>query len=454
MAIVSQSLFSWQEVSAKSDSDRLKAVIKVLPDEELMKALEKDRGKGRDDYPIRPTWNSILAGVVYQHPSIESLRRELLRNGELRVVCGFDSILGGEAVPTPRAYSHFIKNLIRHREEIEEIFDKLVNQIKEMLPEYGKCVGIDSKGVHSAGKDTEKEGRDGRRDIEADWGIKEYKGKREDGTMWEKVVKWFGYKIHLLADTENEIPIAYKVTKASVNDSPILKELMKETKEKHPQIIEGAKELTADRGYDSEGNNKILWDEYKIKPIIDIRDMWKDGEETRPINPDKADNIVYDFGGNIYCHCPESDKRRTMAYVGFEWNRGTLKYRCPAVAYGMRCEGKRECSGDSKYGRIVRVPIETDRRIFVPIARSSYAWKRRYKRRTAVERINSRLDLSFGFERHFIKGLAKMEVRVGLAMIVMLGLAKASIVAGQKEKMRSLVATRNPRDSIVLEKAA
>ncbi len=138
-----------------------------------------------------------------------------------------------------------------------------------MLPEYGKYLGIDSKGVHSAGRDRGKEGRDGRRDIEADWGVKEYKGKREDGTMWEKVVKWFGYKIHLLADTENEIPIAYKVTKASVNDSPILKELMNETKEKHSQVIEGAKELTADMGYDSEGNNKILWDEYKIEPIID-----------------------------------------------------------------------------------------------------------------------------------------------------------------------------------------
>jgi hypothetical protein len=71
MAIVSQSLFSWQEVSAKSDLDRLKAVIKVLPDEELMKVLEAERGKGRDDYPIRAVWNSILAGVVYQHSSIE-----------------------------------------------------------------------------------------------------------------------------------------------------------------------------------------------------------------------------------------------------------------------------------------------------------------------------------------------------------------------------------------------
>ena len=39
MAIVAQNLFSWQEVFAKSDLDRLRAVIKAIPDEELMKVL-------------------------------------------------------------------------------------------------------------------------------------------------------------------------------------------------------------------------------------------------------------------------------------------------------------------------------------------------------------------------------------------------------------------------------
>ena len=34
-------------------------------------------------------------------------------------------------------------------------------------------------------------------------------------------------------------------------------------------------------------------------------------------------------------------------------------------------------------------------------------------RRNAVERINSRIDNSFGFERHYIRGKAKMTARVG-----------------------------------------
>lgn len=445
MARIPQNLFTWQEVFPESDLDRLKMIRDGLPDEEVIRFLERERGQGRNDYPIRPTWNSILAGIVYQHASVESLRRELLRNGELRDVCGFDPILGAKAVPTPRAYSHLMGLLMKHRGELDKIFDKLVDEIKEVLPDYGKYLGIDSKAVNSAGKPTEEEKRDGRRDIDADWGKKEYRGRREDGTVWEKIVKWFGYKIHLLADTNYELPISYKVTRASVNDSPVLEELFKKTEDRHPQILEDAEELTADRGYDSEENNKLLWDEYKIKPLIDIRDMWKDEKgQTRPLYPDKVDNIVYDFEGTIYCHCPLTERRYTMAYQGFEKDRQTLKYRCPAKAYGFSCKGQAVCSGDNGYGRIVRVPLETDRRIFTPIARSSYAWRREYKRRTAVERINSRIDLSFGFEHHFIRGLAKMEVKVSLAMIVMLGMALGSIKAKQKGLMRSLV-KRRPR---------
>jgi len=33
-----------------------------------------------DNYPVRAVWNSILAGIVYQHPSVESLRRDKLRS--------------------------------------------------------------------------------------------------------------------------------------------------------------------------------------------------------------------------------------------------------------------------------------------------------------------------------------------------------------------------------------
>jgi len=124
-----------------------------------------------------------------------------------------------------------------------------------------------------------------------------------------------------------------------------------------------------------------------------------------------------------------------MAFGGFEAARGTLKYRCPARHYGLACRGQQRCAVRGA----VRIKLEDDRRVFTPVARSSYKWRRLYAKRTAVERINSRLDVSFGFERHFVRGLAKMKLRVGLALVVMLAMALGRVREKRAGLMRSLV---------------
>ncbi len=102
MAIIPQlPLFSWDEVETLGDLDRLRLALEYLPDGPLVERLEAFRGHGRDDYPVRAIWNSVLAGIVFQHPSIESLRRELGRNGQLRHVCGLCG------VPSAAAYTRF-----------------------------------------------------------------------------------------------------------------------------------------------------------------------------------------------------------------------------------------------------------------------------------------------------------------------------------------------------------
>jgi hypothetical protein len=164
---------------------------------------------------------------------------------------------------------------------------------------------------------------------------------------------------------------------------------------------------------------------------------------------DRVDVVLYDELGKVYCQAPierhGADELREMAFVGFEKDRGCLKYRCPASFYGFECQGRVECEelaplGVGEFGRTVRVPLELDRRIFTPIARPSGKWQKVYDRRTAVERINSRIDRVLGFEQHFIRGQAKMEARVTLAMVVMLAMALGRIRANQAELMRSLTA--------------
>ena len=47
--------------------------------------------------------------------------------------------------------------------------------------------------------------------MDADWGQKTTKEKREDGTLYEKVTKWFGYKLHLVVDAEYELALRQKM---------------------------------------------------------------------------------------------------------------------------------------------------------------------------------------------------------------------------------------------------
>jgi hypothetical protein len=213
------SIFSWRDIEAQSDLDRLKLVLTVLPDERLVEALELRRGHGRDDSPVRPMFNAVVAGIVYNHTSMASLRRELSRNGELRDLCGFDPCLGAGAVPTKDSCGRFLRSLLACQALISEIFHALLGELAGELPGLGRKLAVDSKALpsfgapprggsdDSAGTAAQRKKPDRRREEDADWGTKTYKGKRRDGTAWEKVVRWFGFKLHLLVDSVYELPL-------------------------------------------------------------------------------------------------------------------------------------------------------------------------------------------------------------------------------------------------------
>ena len=102
---------------------------------------------------------------------------------------------------------------------------------------------------------------------------------------------------------------------------------------------------------------------------------------------------------------------------------------------GSRLQGIEQCS----VGDAVRIRLDEDRRVFTPVARSSYRWQDYYDQRSAVERVNSRLAGGSGFERARIRGLAKMRLRVTMALTIMLAMALGRIRAGQPEHLRSLI---------------
>ena len=273
--------------------------------------------------------------------------------------------------------------------------------------------------------------------------------------MEEDQAVGIGYGLHLIADTQYEIPVAFALTPASVSEQPTLRAMIRATFSETPELAQRCKDFSADRGLDSAETKALLWDDYGVRPLIDTRELWREEKNlpgydpskpiTRPLDPARADTIVHTEKGSLHCICPATGEQRDLAFQGFEADRNTLKYRCPAAAYGLDCQGQTQCHraggvqpGD--YGRVVRIKLDAhDRRIFVPTPHGSPSWQRGYNRRSALERINNRIDRHFGFEQHFIRGIAKMTTRVGLAIAVMMAMALGHIRQGRPGQMRSLV---------------
>lgn len=444
MAIIAQKpLFGWEEIEGLADLKRLRLVLENLPDEPLMRALEAARGRrGRDDYPVRPMWNALIAGVVFQHPTVESLLRELARNGQLRQLCGFWARKHRALVPNSWAFSRFLASVIKQEDLLKGMFDALVEQIAEVLPDYGQHLAIDGKALASYARGRSKGEReaatgqqepDGRRDIDAEWGVHVHSGIKEDGSVWEKVKRWFGYTLSLMVDTRYELPVGFLVSKANCSEVVEAHRLLKQVEDQHPLVVQRCESVAADRGYDDVKLIQAVYEDWQALPIIDIRNCWRDGETTRVA--EGWQNIVYDYRGTVSCVCPSTGTQRPMAYAGLERDRGTLKYRCPAAHYGIECAGREACP----IGKAVRIPMEQEPRVFTPLPRGSYKWRHLYAGRTAVERVNSRLDNVFGFENHTIRGLTKMRVRCTLALAVMLAMALGRIRANQEKAMRSLL---------------
>ena len=146
---------------------------------------------------------------------------------------------------------------------------------------------------------------------------------------------WFGFKLHLVADTRYELPVDFRVEAAGVSETPVCREMMAEVLSNSP-AGERCVDFVADRGLDDDQLRRQLH-ECGVTPLIEARRMWRDQpvsefkRPTRALRENRVDTIMYTEFGSVRCVCPQSSEVRRMIYAGFEKDRQTLKYRCPAV---------------------------------------------------------------------------------------------------------------------------
>lgn len=442
MSTITQvSIFSWENVEASPEIVRLSRLLDALPDRALLAALEAARKGRRNEYPQRALWRSVVACAALGHPTTASLIRELKRNAELREACGFDPLLLDKAVPPDYVFSRFHERLEKFAPLMREVFEALVKAMGELLPEMGGDLAADSKALVARGP----------RSGDADVGVKRYESVREDGTVQETVQSWFGWKLHLLVDADTELPLAFEVTRAAVADSPRLMPLVESYEKNQPALHARARSLAADKAYDDGADKARLFERHGMAPLIPPRDTTavRKGDGMQALDDSLHDTIYLGATGHVMCRTApfESDVKKAytpMQFVGYEKDRDTLKFRCPAKAFGATCENREACRcrptvRDGDWGRVVRVARTRDTRVFLPIHHHSRNFARAYKKRTSVERVFSRLDNVHGFEDAIAQSRTRMETRVTLSLLAMLATARSWIETERPEHMRRLL---------------
>lgn len=416
MKIITQlSVFDYSKIEILGDLERCKLLLDNVPDEKIVNKLYEIRGKGRKDYPIEAVWNSLLIMPLIECKGVEQLRRELSRNSDLRRICGFndsDYYYGKcKLVPPPKAYSNMIKNLKVIRPMLKDCFNELREFMYENLENFGVEVGEDGKIFLSlANKPCNEENVDARSESDADFTFKDNYYKDKDGITKIKRTKYFGFRVHILGDVNYELPLEYTVTKASISEK---KELIKHINMLSPELVKKIKVLMADKGYDSTDIITFL-KEKEISPVIDICNHWDKNEQTKQY---KDTDIIYTHDGKVSIVL-ESGNIETLKYLGYDKVKNTLRYGYKDKVYS--------------------IDVEYDERVFTPIARDSKKWKRLYNKRTALERINGRLDRDFNLENNKVRGLEKATVMIDIMMIGMLSMAKGHILNNKKDKIRCL----------------
>ncbi len=435
---VTKPLFAWDCLDDSPTLQTIKELLEVIPDQRLLDALHTARGQGRNDYPLSVLWGVLILSIALRHPNIEACLAELKRNESLRRLIG---IASEEEVPHKWNLSRFLEALGQEPQVtlLHEVFNRMIQRLGGVVPDLGRDTAGDATALSARRKKANRAAAEQEQGLpQASGGRKEYTDDQGNVT---KVVEWFGFKLHLLVDVKHELSLAYKITNTKAGDGETLPAILAEAQSNLPR--RRIKTLAYDKAADSNDVHQLLSGAH-IKPVIQNRSLWKEEHERMFPSHDGNSNIVYDEAGTVYCYDRVSAPmvRHRMSYIGHEPQRGTLKYRCPAMHEGWQCPMSETCNSGKKYGRTVRVSRDIDLRRFPELPRATKKFERLYKGRTAVERVNARLKIFWGADDGNVVGSRRFFALLGTVMVVHAALATLLARAPRRDGTKTLGGTK------------
>lgn len=243
----------------------LRGVFDVLDDQPIIETLLAYRWTGRKGWDLRALWRSRVAAHIMNVGTTNDLVRRLQDNSDFRAACGF-----GDQLPSRWTFNRFYNRLARHRDLVERCLARLTDRLSDLLPGFGKHVAVDSTVVRSHSNPDKPVISD----PEASWTAKQ-------GTQGRKAWFW-GYKLHLAADTAHELPISFTVTTAKRQDTQEFVPVIDRARLNHlwfqPETI------SADAGYDADANYEHV-KALRASPVIKAKSLRTHFEVDDPALP-------------------------------------------------------------------------------------------------------------------------------------------------------------------------
>ena len=380
----------------------LQSILASLDDDAIIDRLQEYRPTGRPGYPLRALWNTYVATFYLNLPHTNSLIRRLTDDPTLQNVCGFEE---GDQLPGRRTFNRFNRRLADHSDLVEALFASLTSKLRALIPDLGEEVAIDATAVRTHSNPRRKPVVS---DPDADWGVKHTtQSKNVDSTEY-----FFGYKVHMVADANHNLPLSFKVTSGKRSDSPELPAVMDKAQETYDWFKPTV--AIADRGYDAKSNFEYLYLEHGIDPLIHIR---------KPTAKDGLYDGIYN--ADILPTCLGMEP---MEFVG-ETGDGQYIFRCRSEG----CHLKNSTQGGTRHcdTAIVENPMDNIRVFGGRTRRNSPEWKSLYKKRWSVERVFKSMKESRRLETHCVRQLAHITLHAVMSTLIFQATAYVHFIEGR-----------------------
>lgn len=387
--VILQDEFPFQYSSDEMNTPAVLEYSKMFEHLDLSCIQRYPYGVGPNGYDNHSMIKAFIVYSLEGYRSIPQLIRELKCKPYLsRYVLGF-----GSKIPHNAKFYRFINSFD------PEIIRKLLAQVNkekyaDKLPKY---IAIDSKPIKANTKENNPKAfkknlsdkkKKPKRNESATLGY--FSKSNDENTNKETVIFYWGYRIHIIVDPQNDNPLTFKLTENNKKDFDVAIPLYCKLAELYPQLYKSELAQLADKGY-------------YVEKTFNAFHLLFDGKSYIPVNKKNLKDEPIEIPT-----CKNELKMKfNSCWYEEKQDRFRVKFVCPVPK--NKCEHRKTKYGCSKYFQ-VRKPFPGE------VQQHSPDFKNKYPKRQAVERVNAFLQ-NLGWENPKCYSMNAIENIVGIALL-------------------------------------